>query len=209
MHAAGSPSPWVVRWAHWLAPGSSLLDVACGRGRHVRWLAERGLRVTALDRDEQAVAPLRDVAEVIVADIEAQAWPCGERQFDAVLVTNYLWRPLWPTLLNSVKPGGLYLHETFAVGNESVGRPARPDFLLRRGELLRTCADWQVLAYEDGFATEPDRFVQRIVAVRPPDPAAARNATPSPILTSTPSAPPVATASPVRWPLAGQPPGAG
>jgi hypothetical protein len=91
------------------------------------------------------------------------------------VVTNYLWRPLLPLLLQSLAPGGCLLYETFAAGNETVGRPARPDFLLQPGELLRVCADLQVVAYENGFLKGPDRFVQRIAAFTPalPSPAGA------------------------------------
>ncbi|MBI3369045.1 MAG: SAM-dependent methyltransferase, partial [Burkholderiales bacterium] len=130
---------------------------------------------------------LAELAEVIVADIESGPWPLAGRRFDLVLATNYLWRPLWPALLAALAPGGLYLHETFAAGNETVGRPARPDFLLRPGELLAVCGELRILVYEDGFADEPARFIQRIAAVRP-DPAAP---------------------APVRWPLDRPPPGAG
>jgi SAM-dependent methyltransferase len=167
MLGTGAPSPWLLRWAHLLQAGSTALDLACGGGRHVRWLAAKGLSVTAADRDAEAVAPLRDSAEVIVADIESGPWPLGERQFDLVLVTNYLWRPLWPRVLGAVRPGGLLVYETFARGNETVGRPSRPDFLLEPGELLAVCRDWRVLGYEDGFLDAPPRFVQRIVAQRP------------------------------------------
>ena len=166
-HGVGTPSPWVKRWAHLLQPGSSVLDLACGSGRHVRWLAGLGHAVTAIDRDAAACSPLGEVAEVIVADVEAGSWPCEGRRFDGVLVTNYLWRPLWPRILESIAPGGLLIYETFAAGNETVGRPARPDFLLQPGELLVRCAGLRVIAYEDGFLTDPDRFVQRIVALRP------------------------------------------
>ena len=162
-----SPSPWLLRWQHLMRHGSSALDVACGSGRHVRWLADAGLAVTALDRDAAAVAPLRAVAEVMVADIESSPWPLAGRQFDLVLVTNYLWRPLWPQLMGAVRPGGLLVYETFARGNETVGRPSRPDFLLEPGELLAVCRDWRVLGYEDGFLDAPPRFVQRIVALKP------------------------------------------
>lgn len=168
--ATPRPSTWLTRWAHLLQPGASALDVACGSGRHVRWLAAAGLAVTAIDRDAEALAPLGSVAEVIVADLEsgdAGLWPLADRQFDLVLVTNYLWRPLWPRLLGAVRPGGLLVYETFARGNETVGRPARPDFLLEPGELLAVCRDWRVLGYEDGFLDAPPRFVQRIVARRP------------------------------------------
>jgi SAM-dependent methyltransferase len=170
MHGDGLPSPWVQRWAHLLPAAGSVLDVACGRGRHVRWLAGRGHAVTAIDRDEAACGPLRGLAEVIVADIENGPWPCPGRRFGAVLVTNYLWRPLWPVLIDSVASGGVLIFETFAAGNETVGRPARPDFLLQPGELLQRCAGLRTVAFEDGFLESPDRFVQRIVAARD-DPA--------------------------------------
>ena len=161
-------SPWLVRWAHLIAPGSSVLDVAAGSGRHARWLAERGQRVTAVDRDAAAMAPLADRVEVVVADLESGAWPLAGRSFDAVVVTNYLWRPLFGALATALAPGGVLLYETFAAGNESVGRPARRDYLLGRGELLAAFPGLRIVAFEDGFLTSPERFVQRLVAVREP-----------------------------------------
>lgn len=160
-----APSDWVRRWARLVRPGGSVLDVACGSGRHVRWLAEAGLRVTGVDRDAAALAPLAGIAETVVADIENGPWPLPGRQFDAVLVTNYLWRPLWPVLRGAVAEGGLYLHETFADGHATIGRPSRPDFLLREGELLQVVQGWRVVAYEDGFLDDPPRLVQRIAAL--------------------------------------------
>jgi SAM-dependent methyltransferase len=159
-------SPWVARWSHLVAPGATLLDVACGAGRHVRWFAARGCRVAALDRDAAVTAPLHGLAEVIVADIEAGPWPLAGRRFDAVIVTNYLWRELLPAIVASVAPGGVLLYETFAVGNETVGRPSNPKFLLRPGELLDAAAGLRVVAYEDGYEAAPERFVQRLAAVR-------------------------------------------
>lgn len=166
-HGLGAPSAWVTRWTPLLPAGSRVLDLACGGGRHVRRLAAQGHQLTAIDRDATACEPLRDVAEVIVADVEHGPWPCTGRQFGAVLVTNYLWRPLWPRILESLAPGGLLIYETFAAGNETVGRPARSDFLLQPGELLARCQALRIVAYEDGFLGSPDRFVQRIVAARP------------------------------------------
>lgn len=172
-HAALAPSPWVRRWAGLLPPGAAVLDIACGGGRHVHWLASLGHRVTGVDRDAAALEPLRSVGEVIVADIEAGPWPLTGRQFDGVVVTNYLWRPRLAEVLASVAPGGFLIYETFAAGNESVGRPANPDFLLRPGELLDVVSaspspGWRVLGFEDGFLDSPARFVQRIAAVRVP-----------------------------------------
>lgn len=172
----GTPSPWVTRWAAWLPSGSTVLDLACGSGRHLRWLASRGLRVTGVDRDSQALQGLQDVqapagpAELLVADIENGPWPLHGRQFDAVVVTNYLWRPLLPTIVSSVAPAGLLIYETFARGHERHGRPSRPDFLLQPGELLQVALGLRVLAYEDGYLDEPPRLVQRICARREPCP---------------------------------------
>lgn len=174
-HAALDASPWVQRWSTLVPRGAALLDVACGSGRHVRWFAARGARVTALDRDAQALSALEGIAaEIVVADIEAAAWPLAGRRFDAVVVTNYLWRALLPTLVDAVAESGVLIYETFARGNETVGRPSNPDFLLAPGELLRAAAALRVVAYEDGYlAGPPERFVQRIAAARAPAQSAA------------------------------------
>ena len=175
MHGTEDPSPWIVRFAPLVRAGGSVLDLACGRGRHLRWFAARGHPVLGVDRDAEALASVRGVGETLQADVENGPWPLAGRQFDAVGVTNYLWRPLFPRILEAVAPGGILLHETFAEGNETVGKPSRPDFLLKHGELLQACATLRVIAYEDGFLENPPRFVQRIAAVRePPDAQQAR-----------------------------------
>jgi SAM-dependent methyltransferase len=165
-HASGTPSPWVVRWAHLIRPGDRVLDVACGGGRHLGWLAARGFAVTGVDRDAVAVAPLHALGRIVVADIENGPWPLGDETFDAVIVTHYLWRPLLPRLIDSVADGGCLIYETFAIGNEVFGKPSNPAFLLRPGELLEACRGLAVVAYEDGLLDAPPRRVQRIAARR-------------------------------------------
>ena len=160
------PSPWVERWAPLIASSGPVLDVAAGRGRHALWLAGRGHAVTAVDRDAEALAGIGPGVETLVADLEGAAWPLPGRRFDAVVVTNYLWRPLWPHLREALAPGGVLIVETFAAGNESVGRPRNPDFLLGLGELLGLAEGLRIVAYEDGFLDAPPRFVQRLAAVR-------------------------------------------
>ncbi|OUM01077.1 class I SAM-dependent methyltransferase [Variovorax sp. JS1663] len=161
-----SPSPWIARWSHLAAPGASVLDVACGAGRHMRWFAERGLSATGVDRSPEALASASRFGRTVLADIEDGLWPFAGQSFGVVVVTNYLWRDRLPDIVAAVAPGGVLLYETFAAGNESVGKPSRPDFLLQPGELLAACTHLRVVAYEDGFLPAPDRFVQRIAAVR-------------------------------------------
>ncbi|MFC5497814.1 class I SAM-dependent methyltransferase [Caenimonas terrae] len=165
-HGTESPSSWVQRWAHLVPAGGPVLDLACGHGRHLRFFAARGHPVTGVDRSPQAIAEVAGLGEALLADIENGPWPLPGRRFAGVVVTNYLWRPLLPAIVDSVAPGGVLLYETFAAGNESVGKPSRPDFLLQPGELLRVCPGLRVVGYEDGFIGQPERFVQRIAAVR-------------------------------------------
>lgn len=167
MHGTENPSAWVQRWTHLIAPDSRVLDVACGAGRHMRWLAEQGHRAQGVDRNPDAVAMAQAFGTALCADIENGPWPFTDQTFGAVVVTHYLWRPLLPAIVQSLAPGGVLIYETFAVGNETVGKPSRPDFLLQAGELLRVTEGLHTVAYEDGFETAPERFMQRIVAVRP------------------------------------------
>ena len=178
-HGTEAPSAWVQRWSHLVKPDGTVLDVACGRGRHTCWFHARGHAVTAVDRSGDALTAFNlpaQTCEKIVADIENGPWPLNGRRFDAVIVTNYLWRPLLATLIDSLVPGGVLIYETFTQGNETVGKPSRPDFLLMPGELLTICKNLRIVAFEDGFepgtrASNPQaaaapRSVQRITAVR-------------------------------------------
>lgn len=169
-HGSGTPSAWVTRWLRPPLAGGTALDFACGSGRHLRWLAAQGWRCTGLDRDAAALEPLAGLGELVLADVENGPWPLAGRQFDAVVVTNYLWRPTWPALQALVAPGGRLVYETFAHGQQTIGRPSRPEFLLQPGELLRAFPDLRVVAFEDGFEAAPapgaGRFVQRLLAVR-------------------------------------------
>lgn len=146
-----------------------MLDLACGYGRHARLLAQLGYRVAAVDRDVQALGALAAVAaaEVKVADLEDGTWPYPGAAFAGIVIANYLHRPLFPCLLDSLEPGGLLIYETFAVGNERCGRPSNPQFLLQPGELLSVAfGRLRVIAYEDMFVSQPRlALVQRICAV--------------------------------------------
>lgn len=166
----GAPSDWVTRWAHLVRPAGRVLDLACGSGRHARWFAQRGHAVVGVDRDAEAIAALPAPIGGRVEDLEQGAWPLAdEAPFDAIVITNYLHRPLWADLAGALAPGGVLLYETFASGNETVGKPSRPDFLLNPGELLEVARTHglRVIGYEDGVLEVPrTAFVQRLCAVR-------------------------------------------
>jgi SAM-dependent methyltransferase len=148
--------------------GGTVLDLAAGGGRHARYFKGLGYQVTALDRDVSGLQGLD--AEMIAVDLEdGSPWPLGTREFDGIVVTNYLHRPLLPHLANALVPGGVLIYETFGKGNERFGKPSNPDFLLRPGELLEFAAAYglQVLAYACGEVSEPKRAItQRIVVQR-------------------------------------------
>lgn len=163
------PSPWVLRFAGLVPAGRSVLDVACGSGRHTRLFLDKGYPVVAVDIDLAGVADLRGhpAATLIAADLETAPWPFSGQLFGGIVVTNYLWRPLLPLMIECIRPGGVLIYDTFAVGQERFGKPRNPDHLLRPGELLEAVRGrLTVRAYEHGEVAEPKPAVrQRICAV--------------------------------------------
>ena len=157
------------RFAPLIRVGGLVLDVACGAGRHARYLAGLGYRVEAVDRDTGALQELAHVAGVTTrnADLEHGQWPYSGHQFDAIVVTNYLHRPLLPSLRAALADGGVLIYETFAAGNERYGRPGNPDFLLKPGELLEFARGrLRVVAYEDLHVEIPrPAMIQRLCAI--------------------------------------------
>ena len=179
MHGLEPPSSWVKRWAHLLPSSKKLnendsadiadvLDLACGHGRHMQYLSGLGHKVLGVDRNAEALKTASQWGDALLADIENAAWPLDGRTFKAVVVTNYLWRELFPKILNSLAEGGVLIYETFSQGNEAFGKPSRPEFLLQSGELLERCKGLRIVAFEEGWMPSPDRLIQRVVAIRLP-----------------------------------------
>jgi SAM-dependent methyltransferase len=159
-----TPSEWVVRWAPLIERGP-VLDVACGAGRHAAYFAERGFEVLAVDRELQSIRGV----EFMQANLEdGSPWPLPGRRFAGIVVTNYLHRPLFPTLAESLEEGGVLIYETFMLGNERYGKPSNPQFLLRPGELLAAFGALTVVAFEQGIVERRQNkaLVQRICVVR-------------------------------------------
>jgi SAM-dependent methyltransferase len=163
-----APSAWVQRFAAQIPPGE-VLDLACGSGRHARLFAALGHPVLAVDRNPEALAACADIGIATEQrDLESGAsWPYAAGRFAGIVVTNYLYRPLFPALFDSLAPGGMLIYETFALGNERYGKPSSPEFLLRPGELLELARSrapaLRIVAYEDGYVDLPKpALVQRI-----------------------------------------------
>lgn len=171
------PSSWIVRFAPLIPPGE-VLDLACGGGRHSRLLAAMGRKVLAVDRDANALARISDPnISTLQHDLEQEegeqaAWPFEPNRFAGIVVTNYLHRPLLPSILASLASNGVLLYETFATGNDQFGKPSNPAFLLKPGELLEvvrtyTASTIRIVAFEDGYADQPrPAMVQRICVIR-------------------------------------------
>lgn len=162
-----TPSEWVVRCAPLIRGGGRVLDVACGSGRHARFLIQAGFQVEAVDRDISALGFLPGVV-TRQADLEAEPWPYSAGEFDGIVVTNYLHRPLFLHLFEALAAGGVLIYETFSEGNQRLGRPRNPDYLLKSGELLEQVKGrLEVNAYEELCVIQNERAVmQRICAVK-------------------------------------------
>ncbi|MEG3618183.1 class I SAM-dependent methyltransferase [Magnetovibrio sp. PR-2] len=165
------PSPWVIRWALLADHHGSILDLAAGNGRHGRLMLGLGCHVTFLDRDTVALRDLKEhpKAKVVEADLEdAIPWPLEGETFDAIIVVNYLHRPLFDKIIAALNPGGILIYETFALGNEDYARPRNPDHLLKSGELLELVqGKLQVVGYEHGLikSTDIPGVKQRLCAI--------------------------------------------
>lgn len=162
-HDIVTPSAWVARWAPLIRAGT-VLDVACGNGRHSRLFADQGISVVAVDREPRSIPGARFVQ----ADLEdGGPWPFAGERFAGIVVTNYLHRPLLPHLLASLAPDGVLIYETFMSGNERYGKPSNPAFLLRAGELFEAFRVLHVLAFEQGCTAAPKlAVIQRLCARR-------------------------------------------
>jgi dihydroneopterin aldolase len=143
-------------------PMGRVLDLAAGRGRNTLFLAERGYRVEAIDRDESALNELRGAAErrnllgVSTRGLDLEAappltLPIPANSYEAIVVFYYLHRPLFPLLLQALRSGGVLMYETFLVENHvKYHHPRRREFCLEVNELLSLTAGLQVLHYDEG-----------------------------------------------------------
>jgi tellurite methyltransferase len=172
VHPDALPSSWLLFNADLIPRSGRALDVACAHGRHSLFLAQRGLRVRAVDRDPQAIEALGAEAtrralpvEADVVDLEAGSVDLGREAYDFILVVRYLHRPLLPGLVQALAPGGVIVYETFTREQALRGKPTNPDFLLQHGELRQNLATLTLLRELDGTL---DGYPVSAIAARKP-----------------------------------------
>jgi len=183
--ADAPPARFLQEQLHRLPKGTAL-DVATGQGRNALYLASLGYAVEGMDRDEQALATLaarakeRNLSNVTLRHMDLEADPnrppdLPTERYDVVLVFFYLYRPLFPVLLHTLKPGGMLLYETFLIDNHlRHHHPRRKEFCLTHNELLHLAQGLRVLHYDEGTRDEgagagcekSPVFTARLLAVR-------------------------------------------
>ena len=138
-----TPSPWVDAHAGLIVPGGRVLDLACGRGRHTRYLAERGFQVVAVDRNLTGVADLAGDSriELIEADLENDPWPFVEMRFDGIVICNYLHRPHFPLLINSLNETGVLILDSRMLGMNRFDLQERMNELASRLQIIIVTSD--------------------------------------------------------------------
>lgn len=152
-----------------------VLDLACGSGRNGLLLARHNISVTFADYN---VEKLNEISLRLEQDeLPGRTWlvdfekagldPLKQKQFDAGLVFNYLYRPRFESLKNVITPGGLIYYETFTLNNRKFGRPNNSAFLLRPNELREVFQDWEILHYFEGELSTPQRAIANIIARKP------------------------------------------
>lgn len=165
------PARWLTDNEDLLPSRGDALDLACGSGRHALWLAARGLTIRAIDRDPEALrflereAALRKVrVHAEVMDLESDSVVFGSAAYDLVVVFHYLHRPLFPALIEGLRPGGVLVYETFTRAQAARGKPTNPAFLLRNGELRELVLPLEVLREREG--DYDGRIVSSVIARR-------------------------------------------
>ena len=173
MHQNNQPVEWVKRFAGIVPEYGPVLDLACGGGRHGRFLMELGHPVTFVDRNVTGLGDIAGLGEAVIVETDLETgspWPqqLVQTKFAGIVVVNYLHRPHFPMIVESLTAGGVLIYQTFAQGNEKYGRPSNPDFLLRENELMEYFGkDLDVVEFEQGFFQEPKpAVIQKICACK-------------------------------------------
>lgn len=137
-----------------LAPGKQALDIACGMGRHSKYLASLGFEVDALDISSVALEQLNDIPHIHAKEVDFDTYTLPKEKYDLIVCTYYLERKLFPQMIEALKPNGIILFETFLHHPDNERAPSNPAFMLKEGELEATFDEKCELLYIPEFWDE-------------------------------------------------------
>lgn len=150
----GEPIQALLQNQHLLPVTGDALDLACGLGANTLFLASKGLTCQAWDFSTVALEKLAIRARdqklpIKTRAINLESDPFPDDQFDLILVSHYLYRPLCPAICNALKPGGLLFYQTFCQQKVIDKGPQNPNFLLAENELLELFSSLKPVVYRE------------------------------------------------------------
>ena len=162
------PSKWLKYCLeNHVKPKKTVLDLACGKGRNSLYLANCGYDVLAVDINEEFLKCFsNNKIKKLKKDIEKiDNWPLNKIGFEIIVVTNFLNRSIFPSIIDSINPNGYLIYETFSVGQEKIGKPCNKNYILENKELIALCNNLLTIKYEEVWAHTPENqyFKQRII----------------------------------------------
>ena len=145
------------------------LDLACGKGRHSILLSSYGYNVFAVDINQQNLSCFNNklITKKIIDIENLKNWPLKKEKFDIIVVTNFLNRDIFPSIIKSINKNGYLIYETFSVGHQNIGKPKNPDYILKQRELISLCVELKLIAYEEIYTENSidNSFKQRIISI--------------------------------------------
>lgn len=118
-----------------LSPGKTALDIACGLGRHSKYLAEQGFEVDALDISSVAISQLQGLPNITAKEVDFDSYILPKEKYDLIVCVYFLDRSLFDPMIDALKPNGIIIMETFLHDQSNERVPSNPAFLLNEGEL--------------------------------------------------------------------------
>lgn len=149
-----APADVLLENAHRLPLSGHALDLACGLGRNAVYLADKGFSVEAWDFSDIAIASLQRTAAELELDIDTRLIDVENGLvdcaiFDVIVVSNFLIRSIFPSIVEKLESGGLLFYQTFLRSGIDDGGPENPAYRLNPGELPALCNSLEIVFYNE------------------------------------------------------------
>ncbi len=127
-------SPLLLSFQDILPQSGDALDIACGNGRNLKFLAKKGLNCLGIDISEEALAciPKEQGIQTICEDLDLYELP--KKAFDVILNFYFLDLRILRQVVGALREGGLFLLETF-IQDDAFITDIAPAKMLKQGEL--------------------------------------------------------------------------